>query len=65
MQCRARLRARNASGMLTFLGVRRWDPCEDRIEAEEASSVMVGGLVGVLRESEWVRRGEGARGHRQ
>lgn len=51
--------------MLTFLGVRRWDPCEDRIEAEEASSVMVGGLVGVLRESEWVRRGEGARGHRQ
>lgn len=49
--------------MLTFLGVRRWDPCDDRIEAEEASSVMMGAWVGVLRESEWVRRGEGARGH--
>jgi hypothetical protein len=33
--------ARNVQGMLTFLGVRRWDPCADRIDAEVASSVMV------------------------
>jgi hypothetical protein len=35
------MRAWTAEGMLTFLGVRLWDPCDDRIEAEVASSVMV------------------------
>jgi hypothetical protein len=46
------MRARNVEGLLTFLGVRRWDPCEDRIEPAGASSAMVDPGVGVLRWSE-------------
>lgn len=59
------LRARNAEGKLTFLGARLCDPCEDRTEADEASSVMVNPDAGVLRWSEWVRPGKSAHGSRQ
>ena len=42
-------------GMLTFLGVRLWDPCEERMEG--ASSVMVRLITGLTgcNKKDWLR----------